>query len=394
MIRAPRIRSAWHLLLAIGLIGSAGCDSATSKPGTASPPKPVASKDAQAWNLGNKLSLAAIGHAEQAPPGAIDRVLQEAQGIARELGAPLEPLPTRTGNRSRDAAAALGYLLKTTGPAITRALEEQHGRQPSLLFQISLKTNLLLLVYEPSSNNREASAIIEFVSEKGAEANLPGDLMRVLASDVRSGASYDQVKQSVQQFQQHVAAHLAGSSGHGAAAPSAAVASAPPPATATTPPTANSPPPAPPRRLAAGEQYLRDLRPTAVEALGGSDHAMDRPFDVQRVTFQNGVYIHPPAAKGTGRATYQLGTNHVRLRGAAAISDHRFQKAWSPVTFRVIGDGQVLWTSRPLQTCGEWEAFDINIAGVNQLTLEVSCDGDHTGAHGSWINPILVQSAP
>lgn len=162
----------------------------------------------------------------------------------------------------------------------------------------------------------------------------------------------------------------------------------------TQPPRVVSAPPQP-KPLGLGQQYLRDLKPTSVVSLPeGVDHKFDRQFAVHKVVFENGVYFCPPSANSTGTATFELGAGYSRLKGGTAISDHRFGQAHSPVTFRVLGDGKVLWNSKPLQMCGAWEAFDVDVTGVKQLTLEVSCPSSHTGAHGSWMDPVLVKATP
>ena len=45
-----------------------------------------------------------------------------------------------------------------------------------------------------------------------------------------------------------------------------------------------------------------------------------------------------------------------------------------------------------MQACGDWEAFDVSVVGIRRLTLEVECTGDHTGAHGSWMDPVLSKA--
>jgi hypothetical protein len=361
--------------------------------GPATPP-PVDKSLVQAWTLGNKLSLAAVAQAERAPVGTVEGLLGEAQHAARELGAEVPPLPPRTGDRTRDSVACLGYLLKTAGPAITNTLESRHGRRQSLLFQSSLKSNLLHVLYEPSADDRESQAIAGFLADKATEAELPRELWSPVVDKVRSRASHQEVKSSVRRMQDSVAAHLAGGTPSTPPVVTPPV-SSPPVATIAAAPgavAASSNPPPGPRALAEGEVYLRTFPPMAVEALDGDDHKIDRSFGIQGVAFQNGIYIHPPKVRSTGRATYDVGGNFARLRGGAGVNQHRFGKAWSPVTFRILGDGRLLWNSKPMQACGEWEAFDVSVVGISRLTLEVECTGDHTGAHGSWMDPVLSKA--
>jgi hypothetical protein len=153
-------------------------------------------------------------------------------------------------------------------------------------------------------------------------------------------------------------------------------------------PTGPPPAPAPPTD---GEQYLRELVATDVNMLDD----IDRKFTVRKVPFEHGVYLHPPTSKSSGEASYRLEGGYKRLRGAVGIRDDRvFRRSMSPLTFRLLGDGKELWRSRAaLQTAGEWEAFDVDLTGVDQLTLKVDCPGFHTGAHAAWLDPILVRAA-
>lgn len=389
---------------------STGCDGTATTPATpattaATGASPVAAQaaatDLLAWNLGEKLSLAALGNA-QADRGAVMRLHNEAQQLAREIGVTLEPLPIRTDNLPKDMAAGMNYLLKTTGPAVTSAIESRYGRRPSLLFQTSLKSNFLPLLYDSAADNRESLAIVDSLAANATETKLPEELWSPLVKEVRAKAPTNQVNNSVRAMQSGVAAYLkkaAASSSEQrpdsptdrrSGPPALARTGAPP--TSSAPSTPRSAPPVAPRALKTGEHYLRHLPRLTTEVIGDPSHAVDRQFEVQKIAFQNGVYIHPPAANAVGRVAYDLGGNFQRLTGAAGISDHHFGKAWSPLTFRVLGDGKVLWTSQPIQIAGDWEAFSIDVTGVRKLTLEVACSGEHTGAHGAWLDPILVQA--
>jgi hypothetical protein len=160
-----------------------------------------------------------------------------------------------------------------------------------------------------------------------------------------------------------------------------------------TGPTEPPPTPAPPTD---GERYLRELAPTDVDTIDDkTNHAIDRAFTVGKVQFEHGVYLHPPARNSSAEASYPLEEGYQRLRGAVGIRDDVFfPRAKSPLTFRLLGDGNELWRSRaPLQAAGEWEPFDVDLTGVRRLTLQVDCPGDHTGAHAAWLDPILVCSA-
>jgi hypothetical protein len=301
------VATSWLL---IGVLITAGCDgpaatapmpAPTAATGASSVDAEAAARDLLAWNLGEKLSLAALGNA-QADRGAVMRLHNEAQQLARELGVTLEPLPIRTDNLPKDMAAGMNYLLKTTGPAVTSAIESRYGRRPSLLFQTSLKSNFLPLLYDSAAaDNRESIAIIDSLTANAKETKLPEELWSRLASDVRANAATNQVNNSVRAMQSDVAAYLkkaASSSGneqradnhpaHRAGPPALARTGAPPPTSAPILP--RSSPPVAPRSLQTGEHFLRHLPRLTTEVIGDPAHAVERR-------------LHPSAGRQLGGAS-------------------------------------------------------------------------------------------
>ena len=62
--------------------------------------------------------------------------------------------------------------------------------------------------------------------------------------------------------------------------------------------------------------------------------------------------------------------------------------AGSPITFSVVGVGQELWRSRPLQQPGESQSADVDVTGVRQLEVRVYCDLAGA-AHAVWADPYV-----
>src|SRR5687767_10645063 len=73
------------------------------------------SAEGQMYALGQKLSQAAMVNG-RAAPDVVDRTFKAASTIAKiTLSTELEPLPATTGDRAKDGAAGMGYLLNEQG---------------------------------------------------------------------------------------------------------------------------------------------------------------------------------------------------------------------------------------------------------------------------------------
>lgn len=105
------------------------------------------------------------------------------------------------------------------------------------------------------------------------------------------------------------------------------------------------------------------------------------------------LMLHPHGEKG-GHVVYNIEGAFAAFEGTAAITDNPGYQPDSPLTFRILGDGNVLWTSRPQTKKGDGEAFQVSIHGVKELRLEVQCPGRNFGAHAFWLEPRLLVKAP
>ncbi|HTN73982.1 MAG TPA: NPCBM/NEW2 domain-containing protein [Pirellulaceae bacterium] len=150
-------------------------------------------------------------------------------------------------------------------------------------------------------------------------------------------------------------------------------------------------PPQPPTIDLATQKYLRDLPPALKEVHEELEHQLMRDFAIRGVEFQHGLYTHPPGPKKPGRVLFSLKNQYRRLTGGAGQSDGLPPRSFSPLTFRILGDGRELWSSPPLTQHGDWSGFDLDVAGVDQLELRVDCPGDHSFAWGAWLDPVLTK---
>ncbi|MHC4503614.1 MAG: PA14 domain-containing protein, partial [Planctomycetota bacterium] len=61
----------------------------------------------------------------------------------------------------------------------------------------------------------------------------------------------------------------------------------------------------------------------------------------------------------------------------------------TPMTFKVLGDGKVLWASPPVQDRGMARECRVDVSGVSKLELVVECPGYEGKAHAVWVEPRL-----
>jgi hypothetical protein len=128
----------------------------------------------------------------------------------------------------------------------------------------------------------------------------------------------------------------------------------------------------------------------------------------QRVVFQgtspgHALSTYPPS-EGSSFVVYGLDREFRTFKVTAAIMEPRrakaavseahpfyLGKAYSPLTFKVFGDGQLLWQSRPLRKSGSWQDCSVAVEGVRLLELQVHCPGSNAFAWAAWIDPTVLR---
>jgi len=147
--------------------------------------------------------------------------------------------------------------------------------------------------------------------------------------------------------------------------------------------------------------YLADLKPKSSTA---SAPKADWPPLAAR------SFYAPPdeSVAGQGKPCYSLLVHDLPqgyqlLTGEAAIGDipdktvrdkHRHDKkvrgaTASPLVFQILGDGHLLWSSKPLHNKNESESFLVDITRIGELQLRVDCSGDAGNARAVWKDVVL-----
>ncbi|MCY3018717.1 MAG: protein kinase [Planctomycetota bacterium] len=148
--------------------------------------------------------------------------------------------------------------------------------------------------------------------------------------------------------------------------------------------------------LAAKPAYLSDLDETEVKVgYGTFGKKGDLGFggirvQVVGVLSPNGIAMHA-VTKGQAHVAYSLGRRFDTFRAGVALNDS--SSACAPLIFRVVGDGKVLWESKPIAKFKEPQECTVAIDGVEKLELVVDCAGDYGNGHAVWIEPRVESQA-
>jgi hypothetical protein len=167
------------------------------------------------WTLGSRLSLAALAHDRRMAANRIPTWLDEAQSACKLLGTtvPELPEPAAAGDTSLASRQVIDYLL-SQGQRIGRELAKQYGPEQAALFEVALKSNLLMLLYSPGSD--ATTSISTAIVRAAPKAELPDILWYPLVERMNNKASLDDVRTAVRKMHSDVDGYLAKAAESGA----------------------------------------------------------------------------------------------------------------------------------------------------------------------------------
>jgi hypothetical protein len=143
--------------------------------------------------------------------------------------------------------------------------------------------------------------------------------------------------------------------------------------------------------------YLSDLDETdwsGHEEFGKNGRSKYAAIAVNGTRFGKGLWTHP-RDRGSCSVKYRLsGLDAATFVTKVAINDSAVRPAIAtPLTFQVLGDGEVLWTSPPLREKGNMLECQVGMKGLCVLELRVNCPGRFDSAHAVWLDPYLLPGA-
>lgn len=167
-------------------------------------PDAMPSGKAIAWNLADKLSMAAILYDLKGTETSDS--LSKAKILAAEVGAVVPMFPVKTGEKSKDTAAILAYLLSDVGKNVGGNVKTKYGQKEAALFEMSLKSNVLLLLYAPGDSM--GKTVAKVIRSNAKIADLPENLWLPTVTKIESDASFDDVKDAIMEMHTDVSQYL------------------------------------------------------------------------------------------------------------------------------------------------------------------------------------------
>ena len=150
------------------------------------------SKMSQAWVLGSKLSLAGALHSQGGDAALVGRQFAAASAAASSLGVKLPALPAKIGDKAKDSAVVLNYLINSTGNPIGSILMKNYGPEHAAVFEVALKSNMLLILYGPGEST--TNTIASVIRSRTANAKFLNGLISNLLQLIDQKATYERVK--------------------------------------------------------------------------------------------------------------------------------------------------------------------------------------------------------
>jgi hypothetical protein len=160
---------------------------------------------AAAWRLGDNLSMAAILYAEGKDPDT-SQVFTKAKKLADALGVEIKPFPVKSTTSSGTSADVIHYLIKGDGALIGEALGMKYNDEHRILYEVSVKSNLLFILYGPG--DRTANAISDVVTSRCEQIRLPSRLWMGVVTAINNERSWDEVRDAVIKMHEDVASYL------------------------------------------------------------------------------------------------------------------------------------------------------------------------------------------
>jgi hypothetical protein len=161
-----------------------------------------------AWLLGSRMSLAALANDRGVAAKNVPTWFADAQSTAKFLGTTVGelPEPAAANDTSPASRQVINYLL-VNGQRIGRELAKQHGAEQSALFEIALKSNLLLLLYTPGSS--AGDSIASAISKAAPQANVPAELWQPLVDALNKHMLQAEVRSAVRKMHGDMERYLA-----------------------------------------------------------------------------------------------------------------------------------------------------------------------------------------
>ena len=159
---------------------------------------------AAAWRIGDHMSLAGLLYAQGGEKGNVDELISTVKPLTDAMQIQIKPFPPRAATPVETYAAVIQFLIKGDGAEVGRQIGKDFGKSAGMLFEIAVKSNLLILLYEPGNDQ----GIADVLRTRCTEVGLPNNLWFDLVTTIKANASKEEVKDAVFRMHDNVAAYL------------------------------------------------------------------------------------------------------------------------------------------------------------------------------------------
>jgi hypothetical protein len=172
----------------------------------APPPDPALATRLAAWQLGSKLTLAALAHDRGLVPDDVASWFSQARTAAEKLGTSVADLPAPASSPGDAGSRTVHDYLFQQGQRIWRELTDHHGADHAALFEAAVKSNVLLVLYQPGSPSVEP--LTNSIRDAASKANLPAELFQPLLDTLAQQSPAAAVRVAVRKLHTNIERHL------------------------------------------------------------------------------------------------------------------------------------------------------------------------------------------
>ena len=151
------------------------------------------SREGQMYLLGQKLSQAAMVNG-RAAPDVVARTFKAAGTVADiTLKTKLAPLPEVTGDRAKDGAAGMHYLLNGQGKELGQQIAADFGEASAATYELAVKINMLPMLYIDDPKDSMGDTMADVFGRLATKAKLPESAMGPIIAKLKARAPMNEV---------------------------------------------------------------------------------------------------------------------------------------------------------------------------------------------------------
>jgi hypothetical protein len=173
-------------------------DAVTTSATESTPKSPALNSRRAAWLLGSWLSLAALANDRGVATQNVPVWFEFTQKAATFLGTSVADLPEPSSPSENSPSKQVVNYLLVNGQRIGRELAKAHGAEESALFEVALKSNILLVLYTPGASAGNSIALA--ITEAAPKTSLPSEMWQPVVDAIQKKAPPAGVRAAVQKL--------------------------------------------------------------------------------------------------------------------------------------------------------------------------------------------------